>query len=1328
MPNANTGLELLRTFVPHHLQRLLASRHGLQVSPFQATVDGAVLVADIVGFTALAEAFEIAYNEGADQLSELLGDLFGFLSQIVEGNGGEVVHLAGDGLLAIWPVEDETDLGDAVRSCIAAALEIQQRATDRSTGDLQPIRMRVGVGAGPIWIPVVGGQRGRTFALTGGQPLDQIARALDAARPGDVIVAREAAAIAGDALTGSTTPHGLIKAEAVVATPFHGPTGAPALNETTLESFVPETVAARAVAGMASRFAEIRQASTVFVKVGGLGTSSEQRLDEVHQVTTSFQEAVGTFDGTVAVMLLDESGLSMIGTWGGSGHAHEDDAARALRAAMAFTSATSDLAVGVGIASGRIYFGDVGTDRLRRFTVLGRPVNLAARLATSESAALIRCDGATMAAARRSIAFEEHPPVHLKGILEPIRTFRPVVAIESVRGEASPMVGRGREREVLGRLFDEFLGGSGATIFIEGEPGIGKSTLVRDLLRASEAHPVRRLILRGSPLDQATPYHPWRAVFSSLLGNRNLGAVLDEILEPYERGAMGLLTGILPAVTSGEDRQAEMSPVDRIETTRRVLARLFSKLVRGAPLLLILEDAHWYDTATWALAEAVIAHRPDALVVCATRGITDPPDPTETRLRRDTAALRLHSLTPDETVALACDRLDVPSIPRDLAGLIQNRTEGHPFFTEELLRSLRDSGVIEIVGAGREVSIDKLALDSLAVPSSVAAIIATRIDRLPLAQQNTLKVASVVGRSFTTSDIEAIHPESLSAAEIKDHLEAAAAMELIASSDQGPAGEYRFSHILTAEATYGLLPADARASMHRALARTLAGRADTPHSLLAHHLRAGGDVEAAATEFDHAARAAFDSGAPREVLDLLGRRDELGVIDPSPLAAARREAMRGEAYIRLGDLERGHPHLLSAVEKAGMPMPGTSWRLAGGLLVQLLRQVRHRFTDPRPLAGEAAESAEIGSAAYWAMTATTFGHEDQLGLAYVGIRATNEAERIPATRTLALGYSFISYATGLIGLEGLSARYHQRAMAAAGAAGSPAAAAEVGLNRAVMFTAVGRWNQAATVLTEAAEELRRIGSRSDRARALAVKAYVLYHSGQFDDAKVLWTEAATVGAENDLIRVWAATGHARVSVRTGRRTEAISILVSNRQLVDDVGELASQVARLGFYALALWHEGRLDAAIESARAGLEAVEGTEAFASPHAFDGIAEVARVLLAAHDFSRDEPSRDLAERAVRSLERVGRRLPIARPRASMGRAMLLARQAKRPAAARRFRRALQLADRLAMPYERALILQEMGHVLGDVEALARSTVEFSALGAVEAGRPAGTAHPEG
>jgi class 3 adenylate cyclase/tetratricopeptide (TPR) repeat protein len=1231
--------DFLSAFVPFHARRLLYERGGAGSAAWESETRGAAIVADIAGFTALTEALDIVEGGGADALSMILDRVFGSLTDIVEEHGGEVVHLAGDGLLAIWPEQADQDVATAVIRAAACGLRIQSDLAGDPGLEPHRIRMRVGVGAGPLWLPIVGGVGGAWFAPVGGPPLRQIGTALEAARPGDVVVAAEAMALAGPAVQGSKTLNGLVRVGSVAPVDRPRVGGAPGPGPD-LERLVPAIVAERAAAGMVRRFAELRDATSVFVKTAWPDDGPAGRLDRLQALTGRFQEAVARYDGAVSALLFDEKGLTMVGTWGGTGHAHEDDPVRALLAAMSFASSAQGERSGIGVAGGRTFLGDVGSGEVRRFVIQGRAINLSARLSTPGDPVPVRCDSTTMIAARGRIAFEELSPLSLKGVPEPTKVFRPVTPLEWTRGEAPSMVGRGRERSVLLELLEDLITGKGSIVVVEGEPGIGKSTLVRDLLSASDTQAIRRLIVHGSALDQTTPYYPWRAVFKSLTRGLDVARVLDEVLDEDERGRRGVVEEVLPGMLGSPDRMTEGSVDDRAETVRSVLTRLFARLAGGVPLLLVLEDAHWFDTGTWGLAEAVAARVPDAMVVCVTRGSGPAPDPAEVRLRRSARVLSLALLTADETVALACNRLDVPAIPEELAALIRRRTEGHPLYTEALIRSFQDEGVIQITGPTRDVRIDHTALARTAVPSGVTAIIAGRIDRLPLPHQSALKVASVAGRDFTVDLIATIHPDSPSPAEIAEYFAAAVEEGLLEKAD-GAEGVFRFSHVLVVEATYSSLLAEPRRQIHRALAEKLAAEGGVPDSVLAHHWSAAGEPAPAVAAFDRAAGTAFASAGYRETIELVARAEALAVPDEPALVRAGRTAMCGEAHIRLGELQAGHARLLEAVRWVGMPMPLPPWRVTVGIAYQLLRQVAHRAFSV-PAAGEGGRIG-VGADAYWSMTATTFGRQDAPGLVYAGLRATNEAERIPPTATLARGYSFIAYAAGIIRRRRTSERYHARALSAAAAAGSPAALAEVLLNHAVLLTALGAWSPAEEELMGVAERYRDLGNRRDRARTLAVLAYGLKHRGDLDRSLSLYRSLRDIERDDELIALWVASGESTVLVRRGRLAEAIGVMTAHAGLSEEVGEFATRLTRLGVLALALWQEGRIDQAVDTALAGLDIMEGMESFVAPHAYDGYAEVARVLLEAAGHLDEPTVHEAASRAARSLGLVARRLPL-------------------------------------------------------------------------------------
>jgi class 3 adenylate cyclase/tetratricopeptide (TPR) repeat protein len=1314
----------LGPYVPLHAQRRLAARAAAPDAAEDSTVDGAALVADVAGWTALTERLDSMHAAGADELSRVLRDVFGALDAVVTDAGGEIVHVAGDGLLAIWPVERALDLPAATRAAVACGLRIQSDVAGMELFEGHQLRLRVGVGTGSLWLPLVGGPD-RWFAPVGGDPLRQIAAALNAARPGDVVASSEVVTVAGAGLAGSPIPQGMVKVDSIEAgAPVELPTIAPPEPDV-LKRFVPDIVVARADAGMTGHFAELRRATTVFVKAQNADPAAAGRLERLQHVTSQFHEAARRFGGAVSVTLLDEDGLSMAATWGGAQHAHEDDAVRALRAAMRFAGAVNDSEVGVGVATGQTFIGDVGSAAVRRFTLLGKPANLAARLAGTNSGARVRCDADTMTAARHFIAFEELTALYVKGVQEATRLFRPVAQLDAARHHQAGMVGRAAERHALDELLNDLVAGRGGTVVVEGDAGIGKSTLVRELLNRSEAHPIRRLILRGVSLDQTTPYHPWRAVFQTLTGGLDSDTVVGRHLEPAMQHLAGLAAEVLPVSAPIPDQALSMQPEDRAALTRDLLSQLFSSLVAGAPLLMVLEDAHWYDTATWALVASALQRCPTVLTVLVSRGESPDPEPAEIRLRREATTLYLGPLTADETVALACNRLDVPSIPAEVADLLRHRSEGNPLFTEALLRSFQDAGVIAISGATREVNLDPEAFSATGLPSNVSAVLASRIDRLPLAHQTTIKAASVVGRYFTVADLEAIHPDAVSAATIKDQLELATAAGLVTANDAAPQGGYRFAHVLMVEAAHGLLPREARTAMHATLARHLAADHDADPGVLAHHWTEAGDAAAATAAFDRAGTAASAAGSDREVVTLLTQAEQMDSSENASPAKAQRLLTLGEARSRLGQLQAARSDLEAATVAAGMPMPRQRWRLAIGIVWQLLRQVMHRILPwlPRRRESGAARIA-IGSKSYFAIVGVTYGLEDAPALAYAGLRATNEAERVAPSRTLAQGYSYLSFATGLQGWAKWSNSYHRRAIAAATAAQNPAAQADVSLFHAALQSTIGGWEAAVAATRDAERRYVELGNRRDHARTLAVRGFAFYRSGHYAESLAAYQALAALETEDGVNIVWERLGTGRLLLRAGQLTEAVGVLTSFARLADDVGETPTILARLGHLSTALWQEGRLDAAIETALEGLELMEQNESTVVVSATEGFAEVTRTLLEAAAQQSDAATADAARRATKSLGRVARRVPVAAPRATMSKAVLAARAGKRRRAHRGFRKALRQAKELGTPYATGLIELEMGRALGDGEALRRAEKQLASLGAVEDARLAKSA----
>jgi hypothetical protein len=222
-----------------------------------------------------------------------------------------------------------------------------------------------------------------------------------------------------------------------------------------------------------------------------------------------------------------------------------------------------------------------------------------------------------------------------------------------------------------------------------------------------------------------------------------------------------LLNAVLALDIPQNDLTAHMTGQVRADNTHALLVRLLQDLARTRPLLIVLEDAHWLDSASWTLARLVarevqplwlvVVTRP--VVAAETRGMTaeahwffEAPDVTR---------VVLDALSPAEAVELACRRLGVSAMPAPAAALVRNKAQGNPFFSEELAYALRESGVllVEPPEAAGQPGRCRLApgagdLGALDFPDTVQGVIVSRIDRLTAPQQLTLKVASVIGRVF----------------------------------------------------------------------------------------------------------------------------------------------------------------------------------------------------------------------------------------------------------------------------------------------------------------------------------------------------------------------------------------------------------------------------------------------------------------------------------------------------------------------------------------------------------------------------------------------------
>ncbi len=599
--------------------------------------------------------------------------------------------------------------------------------------------------------------------------------------------------------------------------------------------------------------------------------------------------------------------------------------------------------------------------------MIGDVVNLAARLMQAADDDIL-CDEATCQLAQSRLAFDALPAVCVKGKSEAVAVYHPSGEAGRRKKATRPhavMVGRVAEREVLTERLRTLEKGTGGVVVVEGEAGIGKSRLVEDLLDQAESFAVTSMLGWGDAIEQATLYYAWRPVFAQLLDldlladtpeaqRKRVMARLEASPELLDLAP--LMNAVLPLDLPDNELTAQMRGEARANKTHDLLLQILQEAVSASPLLLVLEDAHWLDSASWALAKLVSRDVQPVLLVLATRPMPDPPPSEYSQLLHDPdlVHLRLGALSPNQALSLVCARLGVTELPGSVADFIRHRTEGHPFFSEELAYALRDSGLITVEDGICRVAPQAGDLRTLRFPDTVQGVIAGRIDRLTPHEQLVLKVASVIGRVFPFCILHDIHPVEADRPCLTDHLSRLEQLDITPLETPEPDLAYIFKHIITQEVAYNLMLFAHRQLLHRTIAewyeRVYVDDLSPYYPLLTHHWSIAGDATKAIDYLEKAGDQALRSGACREAAGFFTRALEMDKEQKTRSERRRRgrwERRLGSALYGLGQFDRAREHLQRALALLGWPLPRTTFGLAVGVLGQLAFQILHRAWPAR---------------------------------------------------------------------------------------------------------------------------------------------------------------------------------------------------------------------------------------------------------------------------------------------------------------------------------------------------------------------------------------------
>ena len=749
------------------------------------------------------------------------------------------------------------------------------------------------------------------------------------------------------------------------------------------EAYTPRHLAEKILTSKGAIEGERKIVTVMFSDVSGF-TAMSERLDpeDVHaimdRVFEVILEAVHRYEGTVN-QFLGDGVMALFG----APIAHEDHAQRALSAALAIQDGLKPLAEDVkrahgidfrmrmGINTGPVVVGAIGHDLRMDYTAVGDTTNLAARLVAIAAPGQIVTSRQTQNLRNRAFVFEDLGDFQVKGKAEPVRAYavsgelraRGRLEVSKDRG-LTPLAGRERELQRLAEIHRRVTERQSAVALLMGDPGVGKSRLLYEFLHRVEAEGTQVLEATCASYGRSMAYRPIVDLLRRHLGlfegvaadeTRTRVAELQQFLG-LEGEESSILLGHFLGVSAPPEFLNQLSAPQLKDRTFAAVRDILLRVSELGPLVLVVENMHWIDTASEEFLAYLAAHLPGHRVLLV---LTARPGYAASWLAAPLAeTLTLEGLGAAHVRGMVRTLLGIEDLSEPLFKFLTERSEGNPLYVEEILRQLQETGGLVIEGGEA-----RLSRADVTVPATIHDIIAARVDRLGEGLKQTLQGAAVVGRRFGVSLVSRVL--DVAPHQVAAHLRELHRLDFVFPSAEVPEPMYSFKHALTQDVVYGGVLERRRRMYHTAaglgLEELFAGSIDDVVELVAYHFGRGQVWAKAVAYLRWAAAKAQARSAHREALASL--EEALQALRHLPATPETREQeidvrieLRGSLYT-LGEFDKMLGYLQQAET---MATAISDSRRLGWVSIHTAEYFRQtgRFVEARTLAEQALAQGE----------------------------------------------------------------------------------------------------------------------------------------------------------------------------------------------------------------------------------------------------------------------------------------------------------------------------------------------------------------------------------
>ncbi|CAG0934972.1 adenylate cyclase 10 [Thermoflexales bacterium] len=1172
-------IDTTTTYLPAHIvDRILRDPVPGQISG--QFVDGSLMFADISGFTPMSERLSRIGREGAEEITGIVNRYFGTMMAILREYDGYLVKFGGDALLSLFL--EPNSAKRAVQSAVRMQAAMHEFAELHTSQGVFPLLMKIGLRKGRFFSAQLGNAENMEYMLFGSD-VNATALAEGAALAGEVLLDRETYSsldVPCRVRPAQNDDRFLHIEHIETRRDFQrAPTIMTLLPAPTLKGLrralkVLSALTPYLPAGLLARLAsspqgmtqegEHRLVATAFANVHGLGELVDRLgpgreaeiVNALNQYFLGMDQAVHGLGGVISKLDLAEHGDKLLAFFGAP-VAHEDDAERAVRAALKMQAALREmsstlpqqvglpdlkLAQQVGVTFGQVFAGYMGTAWRREYTVMGDEVNLAARLMAVAERGQILVSGSAQRKVQALFSLTARGEVRVKGKSDPVSTFQ-VTGLRAMTGPLrgleglhSSLVGRATEWEQLATALQRLRSGRGQVVSIVGEAGLGKSRLAAELraeLPTADSAPshlgVRWFETRCVSFYESASYRSMQELIGQLIdlhsddGGTAAWRKLRAAVEPWpsaDNAAASLpylahFLGLpLSAVMQEKVRYLNAEALQR--RTFIALRTLIEMQAQTAPVIFMLDDIHWMDQASLDLLEYLLpltdvapimwlllyrAERSKGCWKIRERAVRDfPHAATEITLER---------LSPAETQQLLSNLIRLLQWPLSVQDLILRRVEGNPLYLEEVLRTFIENGALARDGRGVWHMRDDVT--EIRVPDTLQGVMMARLDQLEEPPRQTAQVAAVVGRSFPFKVLS--HVIDTAHIELNPCLVRLQQNEIVREDQRVPDLIYAFQHTLMQEVCYESLLARTRREYHRKIAQFLETNRSDPRgpagdvALLAHHAYAGQDWPRALTYQIEAGQQAQRLFANHEAIDHFNKAlrcaEQLPPEETAPQRLSIHSAL-GELLTTTGQYDQALEQLTTG---RAIALERDDAHAYAHLCRWLARLYELRGEYPSALEWvrqglETSEGRETADAAEMLITAgLIYSRQGEYETALEQCqRGLSIAEHLAELTVLARAYNLLGHLTRLLGHSALAIEDFQAAQAFYERAGDIQGQAIAQNQLANAYFDTGHWRLADENYQHAREAFNLLGDVYNRSFAENNLGGIALNQGRLDEA------------------------------------------------------------------------------------------------------------------------------------------------------------------------------------------------------------------------------------